>query len=73
MPQTQPENDQKQGRRLRRPDKVAQQIRERIVEANLQPGDRLPNDWIQPEVVKVSRGTLREALKVLEFQGLITT
>ena len=52
---------------------VAQQIREMIVEAGLQPGDRLPNEWLAPETVKVSRGTLREALKVLEFQGLITS
>ncbi|WP_150523158.1 FadR/GntR family transcriptional regulator [Roseibium sediminis] len=73
MPQTQPESDQKQARRLRRPDMIAQQIREKIIEGNLQPGDRLPNEWIQPEVVKGSRGTIREALKVLEFQGLITT
>lgn len=52
---------------------VAQQIREQIVEAGLRPGDRVPNDWLMPEAVKVSRGTLREALKVLEYQGLIST
>jgi DNA-binding FadR family transcriptional regulator len=52
---------------------VAQQIREQIVEAGLRPGDRVPADWLLPETVKVSRGSLREALKVLEFQGLIST
>jgi len=52
---------------------VAQQIREQIVEAGLRPGDRVPNEWLMPEAVKVSRGTLREALKVLEYQGLIST
>ncbi|WP_269581543.1 FadR/GntR family transcriptional regulator [Roseibium sp. Sym1] len=65
--------DPKTRKRLRRPDMVAQQIREQIVEAALRPGDRVPNDWLMPEAVKVSRGTLREALKVLEYQGLIST
>ena len=63
--------DPKTRKRLRRPDMVAQQIREQIVEAGLRPGDRVPADWLLPETVKVSRGSLREALKVLEFQGLI--
>ncbi len=65
--------DPKSRKRLRRTDLVAQQIREQIVEAGLQPGDRVPNEWLLPEAVKVSRGTLREALKVLEYQGLIST
>ncbi|MTI43183.1 DNA-binding FadR family transcriptional regulator [Roseibium hamelinense] len=65
--------DVKTRKRLRRPDALARKIREQIVEAGLKPGDRLPNDWLAPEMVKVSRGTLREALKVLEFQGLITS
>ncbi|MBO0344104.1 FadR family transcriptional regulator [Roseibium sp. CAU 1637] len=63
--------DQKARKRLRRPDMLAVQLRERIVEAGLRPGDRIPTDWIQPEEVKVARGTLREALKILEYQGLI--
>lgn len=52
---------------------VARQIREMIVEAGLRPGDRLPNEWFASDKVKASRGSLREALKVLEFQGLIAT
>lgn len=60
-------------KRRKRPDIVADTIRERLVAEGLQPGDRLPADWIQPEAFGVSRGTLREALKVLESQGLITT
>lgn len=67
------DTDPKTPRRLRRTDMVAQQIREQIVHAGLRPGDRVPNDWLSPETVKVSRGTLREALKVLEYQGLIST
>jgi DNA-binding FadR family transcriptional regulator len=57
-------------RRRKRPDTVADQIRERIIENGLVPGDRLPHQWIEPETWHVSRGTLREALKVLESQGL---
>src|SRR3546814_845806 len=57
-------------RRRKRPDAVADQIRDRIVENGLSPGDRLPHEWIEPETWHVSRGTLREALKVLESQGL---
>ena len=66
-------SEPKSRKRLRRPDIVARQIREQIIEAGLRPGERLPGDWLLPEAVKVSRGTLREALKVLEFQGLIST
>lgn len=50
---------------------VADQIRERIVVNGLSPGDRLPHDWIEAEKWHVSRGTMREALKILESQGLI--
>lgn len=59
--------------RPRRPNLVAEQLRELIVQRKLQPGDRLPADWLVPEALKVSRGTLREALKVLESQGLTRT
>ena len=61
------------GRRRKRPDIIADTIRDRIMEAGLMPGDRVPGDWISPDALKVSRGTLREALKVLEFQGLIAS
>jgi DNA-binding FadR family transcriptional regulator len=60
-------------RRRKRPDIAADAIRDRIVEAGLSPGDRVPSEWLDPEAVKVSRGTLREALKILEFQGLIAS
>ena len=57
-------------RKRKRPDTVAEQIRERIVEHGLRPGDRLPHAWIEPDSWHVSRGTLREALKILESRGL---
>lgn len=60
-------------RRRKRPDIIADAIRDQIVESGLTPGDRVPADWLDPTELKVSRGTLREALKVLEFQGLIAS
>tara|TARA_R110002020_G_scaffold40118_3_gene118721 strand:+ start:18305 stop:19093 length:789 start_codon:yes stop_codon:yes gene_type:complete len=60
-------------RKRKRPDITADAIRDRIMEAGLSPGDRVPASWLDPDVLKVSRGTLREALKLLEFQGLVTT
>lgn len=60
-------------RRRKRPDLVADQVRERIVVNGLAPGDRLPQDWIRPESWHVSRGTMREALKILESQGLLVS
>lgn len=61
------------GKRRKRPDIIADAIRDRIMESDLVPGDRIPADWISPDSLKVARGTLREALKVLEFQGLIAS
>ena len=60
-------------RRRKRPDIAADIIRDRIMETGLVPGDRVPADWLDSETLKVSRGTLREALKLLEFQGLIAS
>jgi DNA-binding FadR family transcriptional regulator len=60
-------------RRRKRPDIIADHIRDLIVERGLVPGDRLPQEWLTPDTLKASRGTLREALKILEIQGLITS
>lgn len=59
-------------RKRKRPDVIAEHIRDLIVERGLQPGDRLPQEWLLQDALKASRGTLREAMKILEFQGLIT-
>jgi GntR family transcriptional regulator, transcriptional repressor for pyruvate dehydrogenase complex len=50
---------------------VVEQIQEAIFEGRLKTGDMLPAERELKEVFKVSRGTLREALRVLEQKGLI--
>ncbi|MEX2630330.1 MAG: FCD domain-containing protein [Tistlia sp.] len=61
-------------RRLRRPKKaelIADEIRRWIVRRQLTPGDRLPNEREMIGQLRSSRGTVREALKILEAQGLV--
>lgn len=50
---------------------VVDQIQETILSGRLKPGDSLPAERELKEMLQVSRGTLREALRVLEQKGLI--
>jgi GntR family transcriptional repressor for pyruvate dehydrogenase complex len=50
---------------------VAQRIVRDLVRGNLQPGDLLPPERVMLETYQTGRGTLREALRLLEFQGVI--
>lgn len=50
---------------------VVNQIQEAILRRDLRPGDTLPPEREMKEVFGTSRGTLREALRVLEQKGLI--
>lgn len=50
---------------------VSEQIREAIMKGDLAPGDQLPPETELVEMFGVSRGTLRESLRMLEEQGLI--
>jgi DNA-binding FadR family transcriptional regulator len=50
---------------------VVEQIQEAIISGRLQKGDRLPAERELKEMLKTSRSTLREALRVLEHKGLI--
>ena len=50
---------------------VVEQIQETILSGKLTPGEMLPPERELKEMLQVSRGTLREALRVLENKGLI--
>lgn len=50
---------------------VAQRIVRDVISAGLKPGDLLPAERTMLETYQTGRGTLREALRLLEFQGVI--
>jgi DNA-binding FadR family transcriptional regulator len=59
---------------LRRPkvrDQATEQIKEYIVERKLVPGDRLPTETQLAETFGISRLSVREATKSLEFLGIV--
>ena len=51
---------------------VVTQIKEMIIQGQLQPGDRLPSEREFAEILGVSRTTIREALRSLAAIGMIT-
>ncbi len=53
-------------------EKLARQIVDDIFEAGLQPGNMLDSEAEMLLRYRVGRGTLREALRILEVQGLVT-
>lgn len=52
-------------------DQAAQQIKQYIVTRRLAPGDRLPSETQLAETFGISRLTVREATKALEFLGIV--
>jgi GntR family transcriptional regulator, transcriptional repressor for pyruvate dehydrogenase complex len=50
---------------------VAQRIIRDVASAGLKPGNLLPPERTMLEKYQIGRGTLREALRLLEFQGVI--
>lgn len=52
-------------------DEIADKIRSYILEGSLRPGDRLPAERQMAEEFDTSRPTIREALKILEEEGLL--
>lgn len=50
---------------------VVEQIQAAILDGRIKPGDKLPAERELGEIFETSRGTLREALRVLEQKGLI--
>ena len=59
--------------RLSRPVQVAEAIKDWVVEHGLQAGDRLPGEAELIQRFGMAKGTIREAMRVLEAQGLIKT
>jgi len=51
---------------------VVEQIQEAILQGTLKPGDKLPPERKLKEMFGASRGTLREALRILEQKGFVT-
>lgn len=54
-----------------RPQAVAETIKEWMVQRGLKPGDRLPGEQELIRHFGAAKGTIREALKILEAQGLL--
>ncbi|WP_256373028.1 FadR/GntR family transcriptional regulator [Pseudoruegeria sp. HB172150] len=59
--------------RLSRPVQVAEAIKEWVVEHGMRPGDRLPGEAELIERFGMAKGTIREAMRILEAQGLVKT
>jgi len=52
---------------------VADAIKEWVVDRNMKSGDRLPSETAMMARFGMSKGTIREAMRILEAQGLIET
>ncbi|PMS16815.1 MAG: FadR family transcriptional regulator [Pandoraea sp.] len=70
MPLAQP--DKRGSRTIKRGDQVAEQIKRGINDGLLRPGKRLNKEAELQQMFNVSRGSMRDALKALEVQGLVT-
>lgn len=54
-------------------DSAAESLRAEIISGRWGVGDRIPNETVLTELLSVSRGTVREAVRVLVSQGLLDT
>nr|WP_262273143.1 FCD domain-containing protein [Microvirga sp. HBU65207] len=57
--------------RMKLSDQIAEDLRRWIAREGLKPGNRLPNEKTLMQHYSCAKGTLREALKALEVQGLV--
>jgi len=58
-------------KRIKLSDQIAEDLRRTIAGEKMVPGDRLPNEKALMEHYGCAKGTIREALKALEVEGLI--
>jgi GntR family transcriptional regulator, transcriptional repressor for pyruvate dehydrogenase complex len=56
---------------MKQADRVAEQVKRWITDRSLEPGDRLPKEQELQALFAVSKGTMREALALLEAEGLV--
>jgi len=61
----------KKVKNIRAFEQAVEQLRDAILEGQFVLGDRLPTEQVLCETLDVSRSTIREALRVLEAEGLI--
>lgn len=59
-------------KRVKLSDQIVDSVKSWVVQNQMQPGDRLPNEHELMDSFECSKGTVREALKSLEVQGLIS-
>lgn len=52
-------------------DLVVNSIKQLLMERTLKPGDKLPSELEISEELRVSRGSVREAMKILSAFGLV--
>ncbi|GAB4222971.1 MAG: FadR/GntR family transcriptional regulator [Spirochaetales bacterium] len=57
--------------RLSMVDMVVEKIKTLLIEQKLKPGDMLPSENVLAESLKVSRGSIREAMKILSAFGVV--
>lgn len=50
---------------------IVEQIRKRLINGSLQPGEVLPSEENLSKIFGVSRSSIREALQILEIQGIV--
>jgi len=50
---------------------IAQKIKEMIIQQNMKPGTKLPNETQMAQWFQVSRTTIREAMKMLKAQNIV--
>ena len=71
MPPATTRSEPRTGSRRSRPQQVAEAIKDWVMERGLQPGDRLPSEAELIDRFAMAKGTIREALRILEAQGLV--